>query len=178
MDLTELSNLGDFVGGVGVLITLVYLAIQVRQTKEFVRMESAKSTVKDYTAFLFQMMDADHMKLFRQGMKDFESLPKNDQARLHAWLFSVLMTGQYTYALGEQGAADEGMRKIVDIPNAAILRCPGTAKWWSAAKKVFANDFVRHMENQIELQADAPFFYESLPWYAWDEDDNAKPKIE
>lgn len=31
MDLTQLANLGEFVGGVAVLVTLVYLALQVRQ---------------------------------------------------------------------------------------------------------------------------------------------------
>ncbi len=31
MDLTQLANLGEFIGGVAVLVTLVYLAAQVRQ---------------------------------------------------------------------------------------------------------------------------------------------------
>ena len=31
MDLTQLANLGEFIGGVAVLVTLVYLAVQVRQ---------------------------------------------------------------------------------------------------------------------------------------------------
>ncbi len=30
MDLTQLANLGEFIGGVAVLVTLVYLAVQVR----------------------------------------------------------------------------------------------------------------------------------------------------
>lgn len=29
MDLTQLANLGEFIGGVAVLVTLIYLAIQV-----------------------------------------------------------------------------------------------------------------------------------------------------
>ena len=31
MDLTQLANLGEFIGGVAVLVTLIYLALQVRQ---------------------------------------------------------------------------------------------------------------------------------------------------
>ncbi len=31
MDLTQLANLGEFIGGVAVLVTLVYLVLQVRQ---------------------------------------------------------------------------------------------------------------------------------------------------
>jgi len=30
MDLTQLANLGEFIGGIAVLVTLVYLAVQVR----------------------------------------------------------------------------------------------------------------------------------------------------
>lgn len=33
MDLTQLANLGEFIGGVAVLVTLVYLASQTRQTR-------------------------------------------------------------------------------------------------------------------------------------------------
>ena len=32
MDLTQLANLGEFLGGVAVLVTLAYLAVQVRQS--------------------------------------------------------------------------------------------------------------------------------------------------
>ncbi len=32
MDLTQLANLGEFIGGVAVLVTLIYLATQVRQS--------------------------------------------------------------------------------------------------------------------------------------------------
>ena len=32
MDLTQLANLGEFIGGVAVLVTLIYLAAQVRQS--------------------------------------------------------------------------------------------------------------------------------------------------
>ena len=32
MDLTQLADLGEFIGGVAVLVTLVYLAVQVRQS--------------------------------------------------------------------------------------------------------------------------------------------------
>ncbi len=33
MDLTQLANLGEFIGGVAVLVTLVYLAVQTRQAR-------------------------------------------------------------------------------------------------------------------------------------------------
>ncbi len=99
MDLTQLANLGEFVGGAAVLVTLVYLAVQIRQTKDLAVLESARSTSKDYTAFLFQLMNPDHMELFRRGLNDFNGLSENDQARLHVWLPAVFMSAQTTHAL-------------------------------------------------------------------------------
>ena len=34
MDLTQLANLGEFIGGVAVLVTLIYLVIQLRQNTQ------------------------------------------------------------------------------------------------------------------------------------------------
>ncbi len=34
MDLTQLANLGEFIGGVAVLVTLIYLAVQVRHVRQ------------------------------------------------------------------------------------------------------------------------------------------------
>jgi hypothetical protein len=43
MDLTQLANLGEFIGGVAVLVTLIYLAVQVRHTRT---QQETKPTMK------------------------------------------------------------------------------------------------------------------------------------
>ncbi len=40
MDLTELTNLGEFIGGVAVLVTLIYLAVRIGQNARTVRAQS------------------------------------------------------------------------------------------------------------------------------------------
>ena len=52
MDLTQLANLGEFVGGVAVLATLVYLALQVCSTaanSRYAARESLAQQNVDYT---------------------------------------------------------------------------------------------------------------------------------
>jgi hypothetical protein len=45
MDLTQLANLGEFIGGVAVLVTLVYLAAQIRQNTRSVQASVVDSLV-------------------------------------------------------------------------------------------------------------------------------------
>ena len=44
MDLDTLGNLGDFIGGVGVIATLIYLASQIRQNTASVRQSNSIAT--------------------------------------------------------------------------------------------------------------------------------------
>ena len=47
MDLTQLANLGEFIGGVAVLVTLVYLAIQVRSSGRDQRVASMRQATRE-----------------------------------------------------------------------------------------------------------------------------------
>ncbi len=48
MDLTQLANLGEFIGGVAVVVTLVYLAAQVRQNTNAIKVSSYRSAKAEF----------------------------------------------------------------------------------------------------------------------------------
>ncbi len=48
MDLTQLANLGEFIGGVAVLVTLIYLAFQVRQANRVIRAEAESGSIQSF----------------------------------------------------------------------------------------------------------------------------------
>ena len=50
MDLSQLADLGEFVGGVAVLVTLTYLAIQMRQGVRQSSVNVQQSILTDFTA--------------------------------------------------------------------------------------------------------------------------------
>ena len=157
MDIVELGAIGELVGGVAVVATLVYLAMQVRQTREMMRVESARSTSKEYGAFLYHLTDAEQMTLFRQGFDHFESMEPNDQARLHAHLAAMFFSAQSSYTEEE-----------VDF-FVTLIRSPGFGAWWEITKRIYREDFVRHVDERAEAQKDAPLAPDFMPWYRWTE---------
>ena len=61
MDLTQLANLGEFIGGVAVLVTLVYLALQVRSTQRQLNDQSLTSAFQTlYDAYQPFFMGENH----------------------------------------------------------------------------------------------------------------------
>ena len=43
MDLTQLANLGEFIGGLAVLVTLVYLTFQIKQNTNAIKVSSFRN---------------------------------------------------------------------------------------------------------------------------------------
>ena len=60
MDLTQLANLGEFIGGAAVLVTLIYLAAQVRQSTKAQRQtnEHAKADALHNAATIHSTADS------------------------------------------------------------------------------------------------------------------------
>ena len=52
MDLTQLANLGEFLGGVAVLVTLVYLSAQIKQSNRLTRAQVLQESARTSTELL------------------------------------------------------------------------------------------------------------------------------
>ena len=167
MDIMELGAIGEFVSGLAVIGSLLYVGIQLRQAKEVLRMESARSTSQEYRGFLFELMDPERMELFRRGLSHFDEMSPNDQARFHAYLTPVFIAAQNTFAMGQRGATERGMTDIVESFNWAALRSPGAASWWSSYKYFLPEDFVEYVDARVKELDGQPTAPEALPWYNW-----------
>ena len=86
MDLTQLANLGEFIGGVAVLVTLIYLAVQVRHTRvqqDNQLLSFALQTTYSATAPMFQ---TENMKLLETALADSAAISGPQRFAIHAML--------------------------------------------------------------------------------------------
>ena len=165
MDLDQLANLGEFIGGLAVLVTLIYLAVQFGQAKEMMKMESSRTTSKDVSSFFYQLIDSDAMNLFRRGFDHFESMEPNDQARFHALMCAIFLASQSTFMQSGRGEAEKTQAAVIDGVNATMIRSPGIARWWADSKSVFHPEFTQHLDRIAESQSGEPLLPDRLPWY-------------
>ena len=98
MDLTQLANLGEFIGGVAVLVTLVYLALQVRQSTsaqrtaaELAVADLTYKTVSAYSLFYEMLADEGLAEIWAKAQRD-EEISATEDVRLRA------VVSELTYA--------------------------------------------------------------------------------
>ena len=73
--LEALGNIGDLLGGVGVFVTLIYLAVQIRQNTIASRSEAYQAAVVATSAWTQDVgTDSDSTRILQAGIYDHESL--------------------------------------------------------------------------------------------------------
>ncbi len=91
MDLTQLANLGEFIGGVAVLVTLIYLATQVRQANVLAKADALHKTVTIHSAARHMLMDEGTSAIFLKARGD-EELSANEEQRL------IVLLAEFSYS--------------------------------------------------------------------------------
>ena len=82
MTLQDLGDIGERVGAIGVVVSLVYLAIQIRQNTRSVRSASFQEAIRDVIAITDALgTDEELSRIYWKGLADFESLEQDERRR-------------------------------------------------------------------------------------------------
>ena len=114
MDLTQLANLGEFIGGVAVLVTLVYLALQVRQGANVARTQVHQESSRMSSELLMQS-DRDVLDLFARASIDPDSISASDWRFLRVQFVATTNYYETLFYARERGEVDDSSGRAVVI---------------------------------------------------------------
>ena len=124
MDIMELGAIGELVGGVAVLVTLIYLAVQMRDARRLLDEQSvATGAATLYTAF-DPVYRAGNAPIFRRGI---QGDPLNDPDE--AYIFEMLMYRQAgAVTMLARAGGTVGQQNLSGL-NDLVFERPGAARW-------------------------------------------------
>jgi len=145
MDLQTLANLGDFIGSLAVLVTLVYLAAQTRQTVTNARQTSLSDILERRQELMTQLMDRSFIEVWGKGCSR-QQLDALDAQRFTSFAISFLSHVQDVYIQFKAGLIDkevwEAERKLI----AVSFNQPGFLDWWKHGQQFVTEEFAREIE--------------------------------
>ncbi len=155
MDLTQLANLGEFIGGVAVLVTLIYLVLQIRQGNANARASSRQTLIDTWSDTTFEMgCHRDLCRIAGEGLNDFEGLSEGDRSQFTFLISKSVMNVYNGVLLHKEGMLDRETLDYFAAFIASAIRCPGGAAWWASTPypqelKDYVQDFERRHEGAI-----------------------------
>lgn len=127
-----IGAVGEILGAVAVLVTLVFLARQIRQNNQLGRAEAEREWFATWHGLVARLMgSAEAADLLRNGLDHYASLSPNDQAVLSTRLIAFFDHADILRRLNENGyVSDDICERVVGVC-LAFLRTPGGAEWWA-----------------------------------------------
>lgn len=140
--------MGEIAGALGVVASLLYLAVQVRQNARHVRSSAADTAVATLVNWLSPLLqNPDSWDVFWRGSLDLEGLSEQDRTRFLPMAFLWLKTVEGVYLKYHDGFLDppvwEGWSVILHSYN----QHPGIRAYWEERRPAFAASFGEWMDS-------------------------------
>jgi hypothetical protein len=162
MNWDAIGAIAELLGAIGVIASLVYLATQIRQSRE----QMDRNTRAMQTGSYQQWDDSLQATLMegvtipalddvaRTGLIGFEQLNDADTFRFNFWLGSVMRRYDSAYYQNRTGMLDEGRWQLLQADLGQWVTNPGFAQWWGVRTTNLSPEFVALMDEILAEEAE------------------------
>jgi hypothetical protein len=152
----ELGSIGEFVGAIATVVTLIYLTLQIRQNtaqlKEGARashFHSLDQTVESFSRYRHLVAQAEIAELLERGLDDYGDFGAVDRTRFRAVVEEYFFAYNALLDRSRRGAYVFNSPSKVVLPLGAILLRPGGRAWWADRGAMFPQEFIDEVESQF-----------------------------
>ena len=157
MSLNDLANLGQVIGALAVVISLIYVAFQIRQNTNAIRSATAQ-TVHEHFANWYQLIaaDAELAQIAANGLRDYSSLSEQERVRFIATFMSFISYSQNAFLKWREGLLKPALWLGWEQVMMNLFGAPGGKVLWKERSYLFGEEFRRYIENDLMVRPPHP----------------------
>ena len=150
MTLDDLANIGQLIGAIAVVISLIYVAWQIRQNTNAVRSATAQS-VHEHFANWYHLVAADDelAKIVANGLRDYASLSEHQRVRFIAAFMAFLSYSQNAFLKWREGLLASPLWLGWELVIMNLVCAPGGKAFWNDRAYMFGDEFRRYIEDDV-----------------------------
>ncbi len=150
MTLQDLGNIGEFVAAIAVLVSLLYLAIQIRQNTKTVRTSTYQAVLDSSYRINELFADPRIERIYRVGRKDLHQLKEGELAQFKTLVGAIIGFHEALFLQRQQGAIDDDFFVNRFSSFHYIISQPGVrAIWEERGRRYFARSFVKRVNELL-----------------------------
>lgn len=157
MDLDSLAKLGEFVGGFFVVVSLVYLAHQVRQNTRSLRSENYARILDRMSTVQSRLsVDGELNRIVAVGAENPERLTRSERLRFSWAMYELFGAVEFMYLQYRENALPRSVWERWEASLVWWLSHPGMQAWWAAKPAPLAVEFQEFGDELLRTRRMAP----------------------
>ena len=145
--LSELASIAEIVGGFAVVVSLIYVGLQVNDSASAVRSASANdAAVATQNWYLEIGSNQQTSNLWWKAITSEEALSNEEEFQFLMMTHAAFLAFQNSYLLAEEGTIDSELREAITSAILAVKDLPGMVRYWRPRKSYLHADFVVYVD--------------------------------
>ena len=154
--LSNLASIAEIIGAFAVVISLIYVGVQVNDSAGAVRSASANDAnvaVQNW----YQQIGSDQQtsELFYEALMSEVALSNQEEFQFLMMLHGVFLAFQNSYLLAEEGTIDVKLREALTSAILGVKDTPGMRRYWRQRKSYLHSAFADYVD-QLHKQDTNP----------------------
>jgi hypothetical protein len=150
LKLTNLASIAEIIGAFAVVISLIYVGVQVNDSAGAVRSASANdANVAVQNWYLVIGSDAQTSKVFYDALISNEPLETHDEFQFLMIFQGAFLAFQNSYLIAAEGNIDVELLEGITGAIVLVKELPGMKRYWRQRKSTFHPAFVSYVDELL-----------------------------
>ena len=149
MTLQDWGSIGELIGGIAIIVSLLYVGLQIRQSTKATQAATNQAFSSLYSHQILQITREDMRDVFRLGLGGLQNLNAGEQAAFMALIASITRMWETFYFEKRNGRFEAEMYDSWLVQLIDLHGNPGVREYWSIRKHHFSSDFVAYLDGKI-----------------------------
>ena len=141
------AAIAQVVGAAAVIISLVYLAVQIRSQTRESRLNATRELAQDFRNLVAEIArEEDIFKLFRQSMYSYEELSEEQRARIHMYFYNrIFGLHEQVHLHLKHESIDRMFLQSVQNRFSELMQTQGFQVWWKRNHYIYTPEFQEYV---------------------------------
>ena len=149
--LSDLASIAEIIGAFAVVLSLIYVGVQVSDSVSAVRSASANDANEAVQNWYLEVgSNAQTSKLFYDGLTSKEPLPTHDEFQFLMMVHGAFLGFQNSYLIAAEGTIDIELLKALTGAIVLVKDLPGIKRYWRQRRSTFHSEFASYVDELLD----------------------------
>lgn len=154
LKLSQYASIAEIVGAFAVVLSLIYVGVQVNDSASAVRAASTNDANAAVQNWYLQIgTDAQTSQIFYKGLISEGPLPSHDEFQFLMIFHGAFLGFQNSYLIAVEGTIDDELVEALTGAIVLVKDLPGTRRYWRQRKTTFHIDFVNYVDGLLDQES-------------------------
>jgi len=153
MTLQDWGALGELIGGVAIIVSLIYVGLQIRQSAHATRAATSQAFTDQYVNVVLPLFDPGLSGIYYRGLRGLHNLQEGEKITYIAWIAAILRLFESFYFQERDGFFDPRLFDGWRMTFSDLFAYEGPREALEIRKHHYNAQFIEFLQDQLARAA-------------------------